>query len=71
MEPLEMLFLVLIDKKPESATYRIVKFVVFAGAGSAIEKIPYAPAKSIINVVKGFSDTYISPAIEDSWNKFV
>ena len=58
-----------IEGKWESLAWRGVKFGAGLGMGRAIQHIPFT-AGHIINTVKSFSETYIMPILEDSWNKF-
>lgn len=60
-----------IEGQYESAFWRSAKFGASFGMGRAIEAgVPYSTLQYLMNAFKSFSETYVTPVIEDSWNKF-
>jgi hypothetical protein len=61
----------LMDRDYNSFAYRWIKFGISGGMGSAIESgVPYNTMKYLLNGFKSYVETYITPALEDSWTKF-
>lgn len=58
------------DEKWNSAIWRGFQYYASAGMGTAIKNIPYQSLGNLINSFKTFSETYIMPILEDSWDKF-
>jgi hypothetical protein len=60
----------LFDRNYDSAGLRLGKFVLTAGMGKAIDRIPYNNASNLINGYTKYLENHVVPTIEDSWNKF-
>ncbi|QSB26179.1 hypothetical protein [Flavobacterium sp. CLA17] len=57
-----------IEGKWDSFAWRGIQFGAGLGMGRALDHLPQT-AGYLINSAKSFSETYVMPALEDSWNK--
>jgi RHS repeat-associated protein len=60
----------LFDRNYDSAGLRLGKFVLTAGMGKAIDRIPYNNTSNLINGYTKYLENHVVPTIEDSLNKF-
>jgi hypothetical protein len=61
----------ILDGHFDDAANRWSMFVFSAGMGKAIESgIPYENLKNMLNAFRVYSETYVLPVLENSWNKF-
>ena len=58
-----------IEGEWDSAIWRGIQFGAGFGMGRALNHLPQTTGY-LINAVKSFSETYVMPVLEDSWNKF-
>jgi hypothetical protein len=58
-----------IEGKWDSFSWRGIQFGAGLGMGRAFNHLPQT-AGYLINAFKSFSETYVMPVLEDSWNKF-